>query len=306
MFIDLRDRQGITQVVFNAEQNPSAHQQAHALRSEYVISVRGVVARRPDGSANPDLVTGEIEVMVESAEILNDARTPPFLIEDEVDVTETLRLKYRYLDLRRPKMQRLLELRHAVTQQVRSFLNAQGFLEVETPMLTKSTPEGARDYLVPSRVNPGSFFALPQSPQVFKQILMVSGVDRYYQIARCFRDEDLRFDRQPEFTQIDLELSFVDREQVMRLTEEMVRRVFKETRGIPLPSPFPRLTYREVMGRYGTDKPDLRFEMPLDPRTRTVLGELLSHSDLTISRRAPGGSALAQALRQRRNRAPQR
>ncbi|OLC43786.1 MAG: aspartate--tRNA ligase [Nitrospirae bacterium 13_1_40CM_4_62_6] len=291
MFIDLRDRQGITQVVFNAEQNPAAHQQAHALRSEYVISVRGVVARRPDGSANPDLVTGEIEVMVESAEILNDARTPPFLIEDEVDVTETLRLKYRYLDLRRPKMQRLLELRHEVTQQVRSFLNTQGFLEVETPMLTKSTPEGARDYLVPSRVNPGSFFALPQSPQLFKQILMVSGVDRYYQIARCFRDEDLRFDRQPEFTQIDLELSFVDREQVMHLTEEMVRRVFKETRSIALPSPFLRLTYREAMGRYGTDKPDLRFEMPLED-----LSGFAAQTEFKVFREAVAKGGIVKAL----------
>jgi aspartyl-tRNA synthetase len=291
MFIDLRDRQGITQVVFNAERNPVAHQQAHALRGEYVISVRGVVARRPEGSENPDLVTGEIEVTVESAEILNEARTPPFLIEDEADVTEALRLKYRYLDLRRPKMQRLLELRHEVTQQVRSFLNAQGFLEVETPMLTKSTPEGARDYLVPSRVNPGSFFALPQSPQLFKQILMVSGVDRYYQIARCFRDEDLRFDRQPEFTQIDLELSFVDREQVMSLTEEMVRRVFKETRGIPLPSPFPRLTYREAMGRYGTDKPDLRFEMPLED-----LSGFAAQTEFKVFREAVAKGGIVKAL----------
>ena len=291
MFIDLRDRQGITQVVFNAERNPAAHQQAHALRGEYVISVRGVVARRPEGSENPDLATGEIEVTVESAEILNEARTPPFLIEDEADVTEALRLKYRYLDLRRPKMQRLLELRHEVTQQVRSFLNTQGFLEIETPMLTKSTPEGARDYLVPSRVNPGSFFALPQSPQLFKQILMVSGVDRYYQIARCFRDEDLRFDRQPEFTQIDLELSFVDREQVMHLTEEMVRRVFKETRSIALPSPFPRLTYREAMGRYGTDKPDLRFEMPLED-----LSGFAAQTEFKVFREAVAKGGIVKAL----------
>ena len=291
MFIDLRDRQGITQVVFNAERNPAAHQQAHALRGEYVISVRGVVARRPEGSENPGLATGEIEVTVESAEILNEARTPPFLIEDEADVTEALRLKYRYLDLRRPKMQRLLELRHEVTQQVRSFLNAQGFLEVETPMLTKSTPEGARDYLVPSRVNPGSFFALPQSPQLFKQILMVGGVDRYYQIARCFRDEDLRFDRQPEFTQIDLELSFVDREQVMGLAEEMVRRVFKETRGIALPSPFPRLTYREALGRYGTDKPDLRFEMPLED-----LSGFAAQTEFKVFREAVAKGGIVKAL----------
>ncbi|MGH7167347.1 MAG: aspartate--tRNA ligase [Nitrospiraceae bacterium] len=291
MFIDLRDRQGITQVVYNAERNPAAHQQAHALRGEYVISVRGVVARRPEGSENPDLATGEIEVTVESAEILSEARTPPFVIEDEADVTEALRLKYRYLDLRRPKMQRLLELRHEVTQQVRSFLNAQGFLEVETPMLTKSTPEGARDYLVPSRVNPGSFFALPQSPQLFKQILMVSGVDRYYQIARCFRDEDLRFDRQPEFTQIDLELSFVDREQVMHLAEEMVRRVFNETRGIPLPSPFPRLTYREAMGRYGTDKPDLRFEMLLED-----LSGFAAQTEFKVFREAVAKGGIVKAL----------
>jgi aspartyl-tRNA synthetase len=291
MFIDLRDRQGITQVVFNAERNPAAHQQAHALRGEYVISVRGVVARRPEGSENPDLATGEIEVTVESAEILNEARTPPFLIEDEADVTEALRLKYRYLDLRRPKMQRLLELRHEVTQQVRSFLNTQGFLEIETPMLTKSTPEGARDYLVPSRVNPGSFFALPQSPQLFKQILMVSGVDRYYQIARCFRDEDLRFDRQPEFTQIDLELSFVDREQVMHMAEEMVRRVFKETRGTALPSPFPRLTYREAMGRYGTDKPDLRFEMPLED-----LSGFAAQTEFKVFREAVAKGGIVKAL----------
>ncbi|OLC01520.1 MAG: aspartate--tRNA ligase [Nitrospirae bacterium 13_1_40CM_62_7] len=284
MFIDLRDRQGITQVVFNAERNPAAHQQAHALRGEYVISVRGVVARRPEGSENPDLATGEIEVTVESAEILNEARTPPFLIEDEADVTEALRLKYRYLDLRRPKMQRLLELRHEVTQQVRSFLNTQGFLEIETPMLTKSTPEGARDYLVPSRVNPGSFFALPQSPQLFKQILMVSGVDRYYQIARCFRDEDLRFDRQPEFTQIDLELSFVDREQVMHLTEEMVRRVFKETRSIALPSPFLRLiaaqtefkVFREAVAEGGIVKALVVKNGAGIPRSRIdALGEIL-------------------------------
>jgi len=291
IFIDLRDRQGITQVVFNAERNQAAHQQAHALRNEYVVAVKGVVARRPDGSENRDLVTGEIEVLVESAEILNEARTPPFLIEDEADVTEALRLKHRYLDLRRPKMQRLLELRHEVTQQVRSFLNEQGFLEVETPMLTKSTPEGARDYLVPSRVNPGSFFALPQSPQLFKQILMVSGVDRYYQIARCFRDEDLRFDRQPEFTQIDLELSFVDREQVMDLAEEMVRRVFKETRGIPLSSPFPRLTYGEAMGRYGTDKPDLRFEMPLHD-----LSKFAASTEFKVFREAVAKGGIAKAL----------
>ncbi|MCP9449666.1 MAG: aspartate--tRNA ligase [Nitrospira sp.] len=263
MFIDLRDRTGITQVVFNAEHNAAVHKAAHALRSECVVSIAGRVMARPEESKNPNLSTGEIEVFADEVEILNEADTPPFLIEDEAEVTEAVRLKYRYLDLRRPKMQRLLALRHAVAQAARGFLNANGFLEVETPILTKSTPEGARDYLVPSRVNPGQFFALPQSPQLFKQILMVGGVDRYYQIARCFRDEDLRNDRQPEFTQIDLELSFVDREQVMDLMERMIVTMFREAGGVQLPTPFPRLTYAEAVGRYGSDKPDLRFDMPL-------------------------------------------
>ncbi|BCA56870.1 aspartyl-tRNA synthetase [Nitrospira sp. KM1] len=263
IFIDLRDRTGLTQVVFNAERNPDVHRAAHALRSECVVSVTGQVMARPDESKNPHLSTGEVEIFVDDVEVLNEAKTPPFLIEDDAEVTEAVRLKYRYLDLRRPRMQRLLALRHAITQATRSYLNAQGFLEVETPMLTKSTPEGARDYLVPSRVNPGQFFALPQSPQLFKQILMVGGVDRYYQIARCFRDEDLRNDRQPEFTQIDLEMSFVDREQVMTLMEQMIVTVFREAGGVNLPTPFPRMTYAEAIGRYGSDKPDLRFEMPL-------------------------------------------
>jgi aspartyl-tRNA synthetase len=263
MFIDLRDRTGLTQVVFNAERNAAVHKAAHILRSECVVSIAGQVMARPDESRNPNLPTGEIEVFVDEVEILNEAKTPPFVIEDEAEVTEAIRLKYRYLDLRRPKMQRLLGIRHAVAQAARGYLNAEGFLEVETPVLTKSTPEGARDYLVPSRVNAGQFFALPQSPQLFKQVLMVSGVDRYYQIARCFRDEDLRNDRQPEFTQIDLELSFVDRQQVMALMERMIVTIFKEAGGVQLPTPFPRMTYAEAMGRYGSDKPDLRFDMPL-------------------------------------------
>ena len=267
IFIDLRDRTGITQVVFNAERNLAVHQAAHSLRSECVVSVAGQVMARPDESKNPNLSTGEIEVFVDAVDILNEAKTPPFVIEDDAEVTEAIRLKYRFLDLRRPRMQRLLSLRHGIMQTTRGFLNAEGFLEVETPILTKSTPEGARDYLVPSRVNAGQFFALPQSPQLFKQVLMISGVDRYYQIARCFRDEDLRNDRQPEFTQIDLELSFADREQVMSLMERMIVTVFREAGGVQLPTPFPRMTYAEAMGRYGSDKPDLRFDMPLSDVT---------------------------------------
>ncbi|HMU55318.1 MAG TPA: aspartate--tRNA ligase [Nitrospira sp.] len=268
MFIDLRDRTGITQVVFNAERNEAVHKAAHTLRSECVVSVTGQVMARPAESKNPNLPTGDVEVFVDAVEILNEAKTPPFLIEDEADVTESIRLKYRYLDLRRPKMQRLLSLRHGIAQAVRAFLNAESFLEVETPILTKSTPEGARDYLVPSRVNAGQFFALPQSPQLFKQVLMASGVDRYYQIARCFRDEDLRNDRQPEFTQIDVEMSFVDREQVMSLMERMIVAVFQDAGGVRLPAPFPRMTYTEAVGRYGSDKPDLRFDMPLHDVTQ--------------------------------------
>ena len=263
VFIDLRDRYGIIQIVLNPEVGKEAHQQAQLLRSEFVLSVAGRVKQRPEGSENPDLKTGEVEVFGETLEILNEARTPPFLLEDDVDATEALRLKHRYLDLRRPKMQRLLGLRHAVAQCVRSFLNDRGFLEIETPMLTKSTPEGARDYLVPSRVNPGNFFALPQSPQLFKQLLMVGGCDRYYQLARCFRDEDLRSDRQPEFTQIDLEMSFVDQEHILSVMEHMITEVFQRTADVTLPSPFPRMTYREAVGRYGSDRPDLRFDMPL-------------------------------------------
>ena len=263
MFVDLRDRTGITQVVFNAERNAAVHQSAHVLRSECVVAVTGQVMARPEESRNPHLPTGDIEIFVDAVEILNEAKTPPFVIEDDAEVTEAIRLKYRYLDLRRPRMQKLLSLRHGIAQAARGFLNAEQFLEVDTPILTKSTPEGARDYLVPSRVNAGQFFALPQSPQLFKQVLMVSGVDRYYQIARCFRDEDLRHDRQPEFTQIDLEMSFVDRHQVMSLMERMIVAIFRDAGGVQLPTPFPRMTYAEAMGRYGSDKPDLRFDMPL-------------------------------------------
>ena len=270
IFIDLRDRQGITQIVFNPEKGKKAHETAHHLRSEYVISVKGNVSPRPAGTENPNIPTGDIEIIVSELAILNEAKTPPFIIEDESDVAENVRLKYRYLDLRRPSIQKNLILRYQVTKFVRDFLDKHGFLDVETPFLTKSTPEGARDYLVPSRVNPGLFYALPQSPQLFKQILMVAGFEKYYQIVKCFRDEDLRADRQPEFTQIDLEMSFVDMDDVMSLMEEMLAALFKAVKGIDIPTPFARLTYHESMERYGNDKPDTRFELELRDISKIV------------------------------------
>lgn len=263
LFIDVRDRYGVTQLVFDVEKEASIHSQANDLRNEYVIAATGQVRIRPEESLNPQLATGEIEIEVSTLTVLNQSKTPPFLIEDDVDATESIRLKHRYLDLRRPRMQQLLQLRHDVTYHVRQHLHQRRFLEVETPILTKSTPEGARDYLVPSRVNPGEFFALPQSPQLFKQILMVGGTDRYFQIARCFRDEDLRLDRQPEFTQIDIEMSFVQQDDILALGEELIATVCKEAAGITLPTPFPRLTYQEALDRYGTDKPDRRFDLEL-------------------------------------------
>jgi aspartyl-tRNA synthetase len=263
IFVDLRDREGITQVVFNPERSPAVHPKAHVLRNEYVIAVRGQVAPRLEGMNNPNLPTGEIEVFADDLLILNGAQTPPFLIEENVDVSETIRLKYRYIDLRRPQLQQNIILRHRVGACVRQYLNENGFLDIETPFLTRSTPEGARDYLVPSRVNPGQFYALPQSPQLFKQLLMIAGFDRYYQIVRCFRDEDLRADRQPEFTQIDLEMSFVSEEDVMALAEGMMRRIFEQIQGRSLSLPFPRLTYAEAMDRFGLDKPDTRFGLEL-------------------------------------------
>lgn len=301
VFIDLRDRYGLTQIVFNPEVQAAAHQTANALRSEFVVSVGGTVAARPEGSANPALATGEIEVLVDQIDVLNEAKTPPFLIEDDAVITEALRLKYRYLDLRRPAMQRLIRMRHSMAQFMRTFLNDEGFLEIETPVLTKSTPEGARDYLVPSRVNPGEFFALPQSPQLFKQILMVSGCDRYYQIARCFRDEDLRNDRQPEFTQVDIEMSFVDREQVMSTMERMIVGAFKAVGGVDLPLPFPRMTYAEAIGRYGSDKPDLRFDMPLYDMTTfaatsefKVFREAATKGKMVKALIVPGGATMTR------------
>ncbi len=263
IFIDLRDRSGIVQVVFEPTTAPEAHELAHRLKPEYVLAVKGRVRRRPEGMENPKIPTGEIEVEAHALEILNTSKTPPFPLDEEVQVSEALRLRYRYLDLRRPGGLEPFILRHKVAQAAREFLNRKGFLEIETPFLTKSTPEGARDYLVPSRLYPGKFYALPQSPQLFKQILMVAGVERYYQIVRCFRDEDLRADRQPEFTQLDLEMSFVDEEDVMSLVEGLVGHLFKEALGVELERPFPRLSYEEALARFGTDRPDLRFGMEL-------------------------------------------
>ena len=263
IFVDLRDREGITQVVFNPAVDEAVHAKAHEIRNEYVLAVRGRVDPRPEGMINPNLQTGTIEVTVTELKILNAARTPPFLIEDDIDVSENIRLKFRHLDLRRPQMQKNLILRHRSTASVREFLNSRGFLDLETPFLTRSTPEGARDYLVPSRVNPGQFYALPQSPQIFKQLFMISGFDRYYQIVRCFRDEDLRADRQPEFTQVDMEMSFVGEEEIMEVAEGMMAALFKDVLDRQLELPFSRLTYTEALDRFGLDKPDTRFGLEL-------------------------------------------
>jgi aspartyl-tRNA synthetase len=263
VFIDLRDREGVTQVVFNPEFGPEAHEKASALRSEFVIAIRGKVAPRPEGTENLDLKTGRIEVQVKELKILSESNPPPFPIDEDSEVAENLRLRYRYLDLRRERMQRNMILRHRAARSIRSYLHGQGFLEIETPFLTKSTPEGARDYLVPSRVNPGQFYALPQSPQLFKQILMISGFDRYFQLVKCFRDEDLRADRQPEFTQIDIEMSFIDREDIFSMMEGMIKALFQETLGRELVTPFHRLTYEESMARYGVDNPDIRFGLEM-------------------------------------------
>lgn len=291
IFVDLRDREGITQVVFNPEVDAQVHDKAQAIRNEFVLGVRGIVDPRPEGMVNPKLKTGGIEVMARELKILNPAKTPPFMIEDGVDASETIRLKYRHLDLRRPEIQKNLLLRHRAAAAVRSYLNGRDFVDVETPVLTRSTPEGARDYLVPSRVNPGTFYALPQSPQIFKQLLMISGFDRYYQIVKCFRDEDLRADRQPEFTQIDIEMSFVGEEDVMNMAEGLMAAVFKAVHGIDLKPPFPRLTYDEAVSRFGLDKPDTRFGLEL-----TDVSEIVGGSGFKVFASAVEKGGIVKAL----------
>ncbi|MFA5026455.1 MAG: aspartate--tRNA ligase [Candidatus Methylomirabilota bacterium] len=291
IFVHLRDREGIVQAVFNPERFAAAHHLAEGMRSEYVVAVRGQVCRRPDGTINPEMPTGEVEVMVEAATIFSEAKTPVFPIEDQTEVAEEIRLAHRYLDLRRAPLQRNFRLRHRFYQTTRRYLDRHGFLEVETPVLTRSTPEGARDYLVPSRVNPGQFFALPQSPQLFKQLLMISGFDRYFQIVKCFRDEDLRADRQPEFTQIDIEMSFVDRDDILETMEGLVAELFRELKGIELPRPFPRLGFDEAIRRFGLDAPDLRFGLELQD-----VGELFVGSGFRAFEQALGAGGRAMAM----------
>jgi len=301
IFVDLRDRSGIVQVVFNPQVDPEAYRIADTLRNEYVVSVRGQVRRRVPGAENPNLATGEIEVDGKAVTVLSRAKPLPFSLDDRTEVDETVRLRYRALDLRRPSMQRILMLRHRVTMAVRQFMDREGFLEIETPMLTRSTPEGARDYLVPSRVNPGKFYALPQSPQLFKQLLMVAGLERYFQIARCFRDEDLRADRQPEFTQIDVEMSFVDVDDVLDVMERLIVHVFREAAGINLPQPFPRLRYDEAIDRFGSDKPDLRFGMELVDVSDIVAGSgfqvfsrAVEEGGRVKALKVPGGASMSR------------
>ncbi|MDR1777405.1 MAG: aspartate--tRNA ligase [Desulfovibrio sp.] len=297
IFVDLRDRIGLTQIVFSPEAAPQAHESAHILRPEYVLAIRGRVRPRPEGMVNNNLPTGEVEVVVLEWKLLNTSKTPVFPIEDRTDASENLRLTWRYLDLRRPRMQANLQLRHRAAQSVRRYLDENGFLEVETPMLTKSTPEGARDFLVPSRLNQGQFYALPQSPQLFKQLLMISGLDRYFQIVRCFRDEDLRADRQPEFTQIDIEMSFVDERAVMDMAEGLVARLFRDALNVELPLPFPRLSWDEAMQRYGVDKPDTRFGMELVDITHIVRAssfKLFASAPLVKAMKVAGGEAFTR------------
>ncbi|MCY9661093.1 aspartate--tRNA ligase [Paenibacillus chondroitinus] len=291
LFIDLRDRSGLVQTVFNPDFSGDALATADRARNEYVLAVKGKVVERDAETVNKNIPTGEIEIQVTEIEIMNAAKTPPFFIEDGVEVDEAVRLKYRYLDLRRPEMQRTLMLRSKASKIFRNFLDDQGFVEVETPILTKSTPEGARDYLVPSRVHPGEFFALPQSPQIFKQLLMVSGLERYYQIARCFRDEDLRADRQPEFTQVDIETSFLAQDQLLDILEELVVNLMRETAQVEIPRPFQRITYADAMAKYGSDKPDLRFGLELED-----VSDIVQNSGVQVFANVVKGGGQVKAL----------
>jgi aspartyl-tRNA synthetase len=302
IFVDLRDRGGLVQVVFDPDR-PETFAAAEQVRSEYVLAVEGRVRRRPEGTENPNMATGEVEVLASSLTVLNRAETPPFQLDDyHTDTSEEVRLRYRYIDLRRPEMQQRLRIRSHVTATLRAFLDAEGFLDIETPILTKSTPEGARDYLVPSRVHPGEFYALPQSPQLFKQLLMMSGFDRYYQIARCFRDEDLRADRQPEFTQLDIETSFLDELELTGLMERMIRTLFKQVLDIDLPEPFPRMTYAEAMRRYGSDRPDLRIPLELtdvadlmgEVEFKVFAGPAADPEGRVVALRLPSGGELSR------------
>jgi aspartyl-tRNA synthetase len=292
IFIDLRDREGLAQCVFDPAEAGDAHRKAQSVRGEFVLAVRGTVAARPAGTENPKLATGAVEVRVAEVKILNECRPLPFQVADEGEVDETLRLKHRYLDMRRPSVLRAFQIRDRVCRAVRDFLHREGFLEVETPFLTRSTPEGARDFLVPSRLQPGSFYALPQSPQLFKQLLMVAGFERYFQIVRCFRDEDLRRDRQPEFTQIDIETSFLDRDDFLPIIEGMVAEVWQRVKGVELARPFPRLAYDEAIARYGSDKPDLRFGLEL-----VDVSALFAGGEFQAFAQVVGGGGAVKALR---------
>ncbi len=297
IFVDLRDREGLTQVVFSPEASAKVHEQAHIIRTEYVVAIKGRVRPRPDGMINKNMPTGEVEVLVSEWKLLNTAKTPPFAVEDRSDAGENLRLQWRYLDLRRPRMANNFKLRHKISKAVRNYLDEQNFLEIETPILTKSTPEGARDFLVPSRPNNGEFYALPQSPQQFKQMLMISGFDRYYQIARCFRDEDLRADRQPEFTQIDIEMSYVNEEDVMEMAEKMMAKVFKDAMDIEIQTPFLRMPYETAMADYGLDKPDIRFDLKLKNVTDIVRNsgfKLFAEAELVKGMRVCGGANMSR------------
>jgi aspartyl-tRNA synthetase len=300
IFVDLRDHKGLVQVVFDPDR-PATFATAERVRNEYVLQVKGRVRLRPEGTANPDMATGQVEVLGLELNVLNAAETPPFQLED-TDIHEETRLRYRYIDLRRPEMQEKLRLRARITHSMRSFLDSHGFIDIETPVLTRSTPEGARDYLVPSRTHPGEFFALPQSPQLFKQLLMMSGMDRYYQIARCFRDEDLRADRQPEFTQLDVETSFMNENDIMVLMETMVRELFRDVLGVSLPDPFPRMSYAESMQRFGTDRPDLRIPLELvdlgdlmqDVEFKVFAGPANDPNGRVAALRVPGGGEISR------------